>query len=175
MMQFANSIWADTTRSAVPLSGTTCVWLLWQHVLYELMEDDRFLLRSQKNWKVVQDEHKYLASGPEYFFSEVSASLNVDCHLYGTCVLESSLTSIAYLHMDLFASLTTTPLKHALGDVAANVEGFKNEEDISDPLTLKAKTLAELGLESDVVAGITLFKEASLSTKIVEETQASGR
>ena len=100
--------------------------------------------------------------------------LNVVCNLYKTLVIKSSLTSIAYLRMDCLAPLTTAPLKYAIGDVPATVEGLNDEEDISDPLTLKRKTLAVLGFESEVVAGMIMFEEASLSTRIVEQAHASG-
>ena len=112
--------------------------------------------------------------GPEYFYQRISAMLNVDCHWYRSSVLESSLTSISYLYMDCFKPLTTAPLKYTLGDVSAHVEALKTDGDISDALTLKWKSLALLGFEYEVVAGIALFKETSFSIHIIEQAHASG-
>ena len=74
--------------------------------------------------------------------------------------------------MDCFSSLISAPLNYAIGGVLANAEGLKDKEDISDPLSLKWTALAVLGFESEVVAGITLFNEASFSTHIVEQAHA---
>ena len=143
-------------------------------MLMKLMKDDRFLLHHARCLDILQTEHRYVETGPEYAYSRISAILNVDCDWYRTSVLESSLTSISYLHMDCFASLSTAPLKYTVGNVVANIECLKGEEGITDALTLKWQQLAELGYESEVVAGIELLKESSFTTIIVEQAHASG-
>ena len=45
-------------------------------MLFELMQDDRFLLHHDKCWQVMQDEHRYLEQAPKYFSATVSAILN---------------------------------------------------------------------------------------------------
>ena len=47
-------------------------------MLFELMQDDRFLLKSDECWQVLQEEHRYVESSPEYFLSRISVMLNVD-------------------------------------------------------------------------------------------------
>ena len=143
-------------------------------MLLKLMKDDRFLLHHARCWEIVQAEHKHVETGPGYAYSRIASVLDVDCDWYRTSVLESSLTSIAYIHMDCFAPLATAPLKYVVGDVLANIECLKAEDGISDPLTLKWQNLALLGFEEEVVAGINLFKEASFTTVIVEQAHASG-
>ena len=60
---------------------------------------------------------------------------SVDPHWYKTTVLESSLTSISYLQIDIFKPLSEAPLKHVIGNIHDNVELLTAEEGISDPLS----------------------------------------
>ena len=84
-------------------------------MLFELLQDDRFLLTHAKCWQAMQDEHKYIEEAPEHFFATISALLDVDLGWYRTSVLESSLTSISYLHMDCFQNLTEAPFEVLCG------------------------------------------------------------
>jgi len=86
-------------------------------MIFELMEDDRFLLTHDRCLEVLLDEHRYLELAPAYFYETISAILNVDCDWYRTSVLESSLTSISYLQMDMFGSLSAEPLKYVIGNL----------------------------------------------------------
>ena len=47
-------------------------------MLFELMQDDHFLLKHDGCWQVLRDEHRYLEQAPNYFSATVSAILNVD-------------------------------------------------------------------------------------------------
>ena len=91
-----------------------------------------------------------------------------------TSVLESSLTSVSYLHMDCFGPLAEAPLKYVIGDISANIQVLMGDEGVVDPLALKWKALANLGFEEEVAAGLALFREAAFSIIIVEQVHASG-
>ena len=142
-------------------------------MLFELMQDDRFLLKHDVCWQGLRDEHRYLEDAPLYFYATVSALLNVDCDWYRTSVLENSLISVSYLQMDCFGPLEQAPLKYVVGDTKAMIKLLMTD-DISDPLALKWQGLATSGFEEELAAGIALFKEASFSTIIVEQAHGSG-
>ena len=143
-------------------------------MLFELMQDDRFLLNHGRCWQALRDEHQYIEAAPDSFFATVSAILNVDCSWYKTSVLESSLTSVSYLHMDCFGPLTEAPLKYVVGNLDDNIRSLMNEEGVVHPLAVKWKTLVSLGFEEEVLAGLALFREAAFSTILVEQAHASG-
>ena len=143
-------------------------------MLSELMEDDRFLLETDKCWDIMQVEHRYIEEAPMFFWESISALQNVDSHCYKTSCLECSLISLSYMHMDIFSSLSEAPLKYCIGDLDANIESLKTDDDITDPLSLKFKGLATLGFEEELKQGLELFRETSFTTIIVEQAHGSG-
>ena len=142
-------------------------------MLFELMQDDRFLLKHEACWQVVQDEHRYIQEAPAYLYGTISALLDVDCDWYRTSVLEGSLISVSYLHMECFGPLETAPLKYAVGDTMEKIKLLLVEE-VSDQLALKWQSLAASGFEDELAAGIALFRESSFSTLMVEQAHGSG-
>ena len=142
-------------------------------MLLDLLEDDRFLLRHEACRQIIQEEHNYLVEAPAHLFAYVSAILNVDCDWYMNSVLECSLTSIAYLHMDCFDRLEQAPLKYAMGNIDENLKLLMTD-DVDDLLALKWKSLVAMGYEEEVAAGLTLLRESSFSSTLVEQAHASG-
>ena len=120
-------------------------------MIVELMEDDRFLLKTDRCWEILRGEHRYIELAPAHFFETVSAILNVDCDWYRTSALESSLTSISYLQMDIFGSLSEAPLKYVIGNLKDNIDLLKKDEEVIDPLALKWKGLATLGFDEELI------------------------
>ena len=115
-------------------------------MLFELMHDDRFLMKHDRCWQVLRDEHRYLEQAPNYFSATVSAILSVDCDWYMTSVLERSVTSVADLRVDRFGPpLAEAPLKYVIGDTKAIIELLMREESVAHPLAVKWKALAILG------------------------------
>ena len=143
-------------------------------MLLELLEDDRFLLKHDRCLDALLLEHRFLEKAPAYFFETISAIVNVDCDLYRASVLESSLTSISYLQMDIFGELSKAPLKYVIGNLQDNIELLKNDDDATDPLTLKWKGLATLCFEEELAQGLELFRETAFTTTLVEQAHASG-
>ena len=92
----------------------------------------------------------------------------------GHLCFESSLTSISYLQMDIFGSLSAEPLKYVIGNLQENIKLLKKDEDVTHPLALKWKGLASLGFEEELIEGLVLFREISFTTIIVEQAHASG-
>ena len=89
-------------------------------------------------------------------------------------VVEWSLVSIGYLHMECWIPLTEPPLKYIIGDVASNIEALNGETGATDLVASTMQALALLGLEVDVVAACVLTMETSLGTTFVEQAHASG-
>ena len=48
------------------------------------------------------------------------------------------------------------------------------DDEATDPLTLKWKGLAALGMEEELAQGLELFREMSFTTTLVEQAHASG-
>ena len=143
-------------------------------MLLELMEDDRFLLHADRMWQTVSDEHHYLVTAPVLFYQCVGTALGLDPQVYRSDVLKSSLTSMAYLHMDCWVPLTLPPLCYAMGDVQVNIDVLKTATDVIEPTVVNIQTLVLLGHESDVVSSLLLLRETALTSILVEQAHASG-
>lgn len=157
------------------LAVAACAARPSETMLIELLEDDRFLADPNRYWQVMVDEFQYLSGCPGYFWSTLADVLAVvDPITLRAHVVESSLVSIAYLHLECWAPLAQAPLKYIIGDVVSNIQALKLETDVTDPVAVKMQTLTMIGFEDDVVAACLLTRETSLTTTLVEQAHASG-
>ena len=145
-----------------------------ESMLLELMSDDRFLLYSDKIWEVLQDEVNYVLRAPEYFWQTIADVLHVSATDYMGLVLESSCTSIGYLWMDVWQSLSEPPWKYCLGDISRNITDLKSAPPVTETTAAKIQVLAQLGYEEEVQAALELLKQSSLTTIMVEQAHGSG-
>ena len=83
-------------------------------------------------------------------------------------------TSIVYLHLDVWMVLSKPPWCYAIGDITANVEALKDAADVSDPIGSKIQTLSRLTFESEVSAALELLRQSSMTTLLVEQAHGSG-
>ena len=72
--------------------------------------------------------------------------------------------SIAYLELDIRVSLSLPPWKYYMGDIQANLETLKVDDNVTEPVSLKMRALLRLGFGSDVLAGCKLIQETSTTT-----------
>ena len=145
-----------------------------ESMLLELLEDDRFLLHADKLWDVLIAEHNYLMSAPQLLHDSVSFLLHMEADDFKSDVLDASLTSISYLFMECWVSLSQAPFKYTQGDVRANIRDLMQDMSVDDEVSLKMQTLALMGYEDDVIAACHQLKETAMSTTIVEQAHASG-
>ena len=61
-----------------------------------------------------------------------------------------------------------------MGNIRENIDALILDEDVTEPVSLKMKSLARLGYDDDVVAACVLTTETSLTTVMVEQFHASG-
>ena len=115
-----------------------------ESVLVDLMEDDRYLLRHEHCWTILQDELQYLLTTPLFCYTTVAEALRVSPIEYRSHVIETSLVSIAYLHDDMWVPLTVPPWKFFVGDIRQNIATLKNLDDRTAPVSVKMRTLAIL-------------------------------
>ena len=146
-----------------------------ESVLLEVMEDDRFIIQAEKSWSTLCSELGYLTDNVSpLLYNTVAGLLDVDVHAYRAHVTGAALTSMGYLYMDLWRPLREEPWKYCVGDIHANVERLKLEPPSADPVASKMQTLALMGFEAEVEAGLKLVREASFSTTLVEQAHGSG-
>ena len=145
-----------------------------ESVLLDLLEDDRFLLRSDHCWKILQDELQYLLTTPQFCYTTVAEAIKVSPIQYRACVIESSLVSIAYLYEDMWVPLTEPPWKFFVGDIKQNIADLKVTDDVTEAVSLKMRTLSLLGFEEEVASACVLARESSLTTTLVEQFHGSG-
>ena len=145
-----------------------------ENMLLDILTDDRFLLRMDRCWDIVNDEHRYLLATPTSYFETVGDVLGMNPIDYRSHVVEASLTSISYLHMDIWAPLSEAPWTYFHGDARQKMTALMEEEGVTHPVAVKMQTLARLGYEEDVIAACVLARESSLSTTLVEQFHASG-
>ena len=132
-------------------------------------------MRSERCWQIVVDEFDFLLGLPEYVWITVADVLkDIDHRILKAHVVEASLVSMAYIHLERFAPLTKPPFKYIVGDCAENLQGLKNEIGVTDPVASKMQTLSFMGYDDDVLAACMLVRESSLSTTLVEQAHASG-
>ena len=155
------------------LAVAACAGRPSESFLLELLEDDRFLIHHARYWQVLADEHLYLLSLPFAFYSTVADVLKVDVHDYRAQVINASVVSIGYLHMDLWVHIAKAPLKYFIGNVHQNIVGLMAETDVSDPLSAKMQSLAVAGFQSEVESSCLLTREASWTTTLVEQAHGS--
>ena len=146
-----------------------------ESMLLDVLEDDRFLMRSERCWQIVVDEFDFLLGLPEYVWITAADVLkDIDHRILKAHVVEASLVSMAYIHLECFVPLTKPPVKYILGDCAENLQGLKNEIGVTDPVASNMQTLSLMGYDDDVLAACMLVRETSLSTTLVEQAHASG-
>ena len=61
-----------------------------------------------------------------------------------------------------------------MGNIRQNIDALILDEDVTEPVSMKMKSLARLGYDDDVVAACVLTTETSLTTVMVEQFHASG-
>ena len=99
----------------------------------------------------LNDEHRYLLATPPLFFERVARVIRMEPLAYRSHVLETSLTSIAYLQMEVWSPLSEAPRKYSCGDARRNVALLVEEEGVTDPVAIKMQALARLGCESNII------------------------
>ena len=77
-----------------------------ESLLFDIMEDDRFLIHHEHCWQTVQDELQYLLATPPLFYNTVAELLKVPSHEFRSQVIDCALVSIGYVHMDLWTPLS---------------------------------------------------------------------
>ena len=145
-----------------------------ESMLVDLMEDDRFLIHQAKCWEIMQDELDLVRNAPSHFWETLGDVLGVDPVAFKGHVLESVVTSIGYMHMDVWRPLQQPPWCYCLGDIHLNVEALKAAPDVEDHTAAKMQMLARLGFEAEVSSALELLKQTSLTTIMVEQAHGSG-
>ena len=145
-----------------------------ESMLFDVLQDDRFLRRSDHCWQILCDEVQYLMAAPDSYYALVAEALKVTCMEYKAHCIDSALTSISYLHQDIWVPLSSPPWMYFIGNCKDNIDALKGDHSVTDPLTVKMKTLALLGFDSDVVSACFLIQETSLSTTLTEQFHGSG-
>ena len=144
-------------------------------LLAELLNDDRLLLHSQQYWNVLHEEMVYISCiAPPLLYITVSALLGMDMMSFKSHVLTVGLVSISYLYLDVWKPLQAPPLKFAIGDIRANVEELKSAPVILHGTAAKIQGLCLMGCEEDCVQALTLLREASFTSTLVEQAHGSG-
>ena len=142
--------------------------------LIDLLEDDRFLLRSDHCWKTLEHELQYILTTPQFCYTIVAEALNVSPIKYRSHVIESSVVSIAYLYEDVWVPLSEPPWRYFMGDIRQNIAALKVTDDVTEPVSLKMRTLALLGFEEEVVSACVLVRECAMTSTLVEQFHGSG-
>jgi len=145
-----------------------------ESMLIDLMEDDRFLIHQAKCWEIMQDELDIVRNAPAHFWQTLGDVLGVSAIAFKGHVLESVVTSIGYMHMDVWRSLQQPPWCYCIGDIPGNVEALKDAADVEDHTAAKMQMLARLGFEAEVSSALELLKQTSLTTIMVEQAHGSG-
>ena len=145
-----------------------------ESMLLDLMKDDRFLKKADHCKQILSDELSYLLNAPDFFYTTVSEAVKVSFLEYKTHCIDSSMVSIAYLELDVWVPLSLPPWKYFMGDINENLGVLKVDETVSEPISLKMRTLLRLGFEEDVFAACKLTQETSLTTILVEQFHGSG-
>jgi len=145
-----------------------------ESMLFDLLQDDRFLQRADQCWQILCDELQYLFALPDSFYSTVAEAVKLSTVEYKSHCTETSLVSIAYLYQDVWLPLSCPPWKYFMGNIRENIDALILDEDVTEPVSLKMKSLARLGYDDDVVAACVLTTETSLTTVLVEQFHASG-
>ena len=157
------------------LTVAACASRPSETLLLELLHDDRFLLHSQRYWQVMVDELSYLTVlSPDFWSTLASLLTGGDAISLKHSVLDCSLISMAYIHLECWIPLTNAPWKYLVGDVKKNITALKEEANVQDVVSCKIQTLCLLGYEAEVVAACLLARESSFTTTLVEQAHASG-
>ena len=143
-------------------------------VLYDVLQDDRFLQRCDSCWQILCDEVQYLLAAPDSYYALVAEAVKVTPNEYKAHCIDSALTSISFLHQGIWVPLSSPLWKYIIGNCKENIAALKEDESVTEPVAVKMRTLALLGFDSDVVAGCLLLQEASLSTTLAEQFHGSG-
>ena len=164
----------STTEVRTYLCVAACAGRPSESLLLQLMEDDRFLLHHESLWQFVTDEFQYLLALPSNFYSTVADVLQVPTDQFWTQVIDASVVSMAYLHMDMWVPLSHAPFKYFVGNASAKIEALKNEVIVTDVLSAKMQALCVAGYETEVESAIHLVRECSFTSILVEQAHASG-
>ena len=143
-------------------------------MLYEVLQDDRFLQRCDSCWQILCDEVQYLQAAPDSYYAITAEAVKVTPTEYRAHCIDSALTSISYLHQDIWVPLSSPPWKYFVGNCQDNIATLKDDESVTEPLSVKMRMLALMGFDSDVVSACVLVQEASLSTTLAEQFHGSG-
>ena len=86
-----------------------------ESVLFDLMQDDRFLQRADHCWEILCDEFQYLVALPDSFYSTVAEAVKVSPFDYKSYCIDASLVSIAYLYQDVWVPPFTPTMEVSHG------------------------------------------------------------
>ena len=145
-----------------------------ESMLFDMMQDDRFLQRSDHCKQILSDELQYILTLPDLFFTTVAEAVNLSFIEYRSHCIAASMVSIAYLHLDIWLPLSRPPWKDFLGDTKKNLESLKVDDTVTEPTSVKMRSLLRLGFDEDVDAGCKLVQETSMTTTLVEQFHGSG-
>ena len=95
--------------------------------------------------RFVCDEVRYLLAAPDSYYAIVAEALKVTSLEYRAHCIDSALTSISYLHQDIWVPLSSPPWMYFIGNCKDNIAALKDDDSVTEPLTVKMKTLALLG------------------------------
>ena len=103
-----------------------------ESMLYDLMQDDRFLKRIHHCWQILVDELQYLLALPDSFYLIVAEAVKLTPIDFKSHCIEASLVSIAYLYQDVWLPLSRPPWKYFIGDIRQNISSLMLEEDVTE-------------------------------------------
>lgn len=145
-----------------------------ESMLFDVLQDDRFLQRIDSCRQILEDEVQYLLAAPNSYYETVAEAVKITATEYRSHCVNCALTSISYLHQDIWVPLSSPPWMYFVGNCQDNIAKLKGDESVTEPLSVKMRTLALIGFDSEVVSACYLVQETSMSTTLAEQFHGSG-
>ena len=147
-------------------------------VLFQLLKDDRMLRFLPHLKNIVSQEVASIRVIDMFTWNRLAQLVGGGAtgQEIRSISVDAALTGVGYLHREAFHMADIPPLCYTQGDIEANVAELAGlVGPAQDPLTQQMRDMLSLGCcQGQLVAALTLLRDASCSIGLVEQAHASG-